>query len=114
MAVRAGGCTLQLRPGRAQQYIPASLVSSNKGWQNQWFYLRNNDGMLPPFSQRLVTAAGTNWSWGATRKRQEKLQPIMQALQKLRDASLTAAGVVAAIHRRRLLPLAERWLRLRR
>jgi hypothetical protein len=51
MAVRAGGCTLQLRSGHAQQYIPASLVSSNKGWQNQWFYLRNDDGMLPPFSQ---------------------------------------------------------------
>jgi hypothetical protein len=29
MAVRAGGCTLQLRKGRAQQYIPAILVSSN-------------------------------------------------------------------------------------
>jgi hypothetical protein len=39
MAVRAGGCTLQLRSGHAQQYIPASLVSSNKGWQNRWFYL---------------------------------------------------------------------------
>jgi hypothetical protein len=37
MVVRAGGCTLQLRPGRVQQYIPVSLVSSNKGWQNQWF-----------------------------------------------------------------------------
>jgi hypothetical protein len=49
---------------------------------------------------------------GATRENQEKLQPILQALQKLRDASLTAAGVVAAIHRRRVLPLAERWLRL--
>jgi hypothetical protein len=49
---------------------------------------------------------------GATRENQEKLQPILQALQKLRDAGLTAAGVVAAIHRRRVLPLAERWLRL--
>jgi hypothetical protein len=110
MAVRAGGCTLQLRPGRAQQYIPASLASSNKGWQNRWFYLRNDGGMLPPFSQRVVTATGTNWRWGATRQNQEKLQPILQALQKLRDAGLTAAGVVAAIHRRRVLPLAERWL----
>jgi hypothetical protein len=64
MAVRAGGCTLQLRPGRAQQYIPASLVTSNKGWQNQWFYLQNDDGMLPPFSQRVVTDAGMNWRWG--------------------------------------------------
>jgi hypothetical protein len=80
MAMRAGGCTLQLRPGRAQQYIPASLVSSNKGWQNQWFYLRNDGGMLPPFSQRVVTAAGTNWRWGATREKQEKLQPILEAL----------------------------------
>jgi hypothetical protein len=33
MAVWAGGCTLQLRQGRAQQYIPVILVSSNKGWQ---------------------------------------------------------------------------------
>jgi hypothetical protein len=33
-------------------------------------------------------------------------------LQKLRDEGLTAAGVVAAIHRRRVLPLAERRLRL--
>jgi hypothetical protein len=112
MAVRAGGCTLQLRPGRVQQYIPASLVYSNKGWQNRWFYLRNDGGLLPPFSQRVVTAAGINWRWGATRENQEKLQPILQALQKLRDAGLTAAGVVAAIHHRRVLPLAERRLRL--
>jgi hypothetical protein len=112
MAVRAGGCTLQLRSGRAQQYIPASLVSSNKGWQNRWFYLRNDDGVLPPFSQRVVTAAGDNWRWGATRENQEKLQPILRALQKLQAEGLTAAGVVAAIHRRRVLPLAERRLRL--
>ena len=45
--------------------------------------------MLPPFSQRVVTAAGTNWRWGATRENQEKLQPILQALQKLKDAGLT-------------------------
>jgi hypothetical protein len=60
MAVRAGGCILQLRQARAQQYIPAILVSSNKGWQRRWFYLRNDDGRLPSFSQRVVTAAGTN------------------------------------------------------
>jgi hypothetical protein len=112
MAVRVGGCTLQLRSGRAQQYIPASLVSSNKGWQNRWFYLRNDDGVLPPFSQRVVTAAGDNWRWGATRENQEKLQPILRALQKLHAEGLTAAGVVAAIHRRRVLPLAKRRLRL--
>jgi hypothetical protein len=112
MAVRAGGCTLQLRPGRMQQYIPATLVSLNKGWQRQWFYLRNDDGRLLSFSQRVVTAAGSNWRWGATRAKQEMLQPLLDALQKLRDEGLTAAGVVAAIHRWRVLPLAERRLQL--
>jgi hypothetical protein len=112
MAVRAGGCTLQLRQGRAQQYIPATLVSSNKGWQRRWFYLQNDDGRLPSFSQRVVTAAGSNWRWGATREKQEMLQPILQALQKLRDGGLTAVGVIAAIHCRRVLPLAERRLPL--
>jgi hypothetical protein len=112
MAVRAGGCTLQLRQGRAQQYIPAILVSSNKGWQRRWFYLRNDDGRLPSFSQRVVTVVGSNWRWGATHEKQEKLQPVLEALQRLRDGGLTAAGVVSATHRRRVLPLAERRLPL--
>jgi hypothetical protein len=73
MAVRAGGCILQLRQARAQQYIPAILVSLNKGWQRRWFYLRNDDGRLPSFSQRVVTAAGSNWRYGAPRERQKNL-----------------------------------------
>jgi hypothetical protein len=76
MAVRAGGCTLQLRSGRAQQYIPASLVSSNKGWQNRWFYLRNDDGVLPPFSQRVVTAAVNNWRWGPHARTRRSSSPF--------------------------------------
>jgi hypothetical protein len=85
MVVWAGGSTLQLRQVRAHQYIPAILVSSNKGWQRRWFYLRNDDGRLPSFSQRVVTAAGSNWRYGATREKQEKLQPLLEALQELRD-----------------------------
>jgi hypothetical protein len=46
------------------------------------------------------------------REKQEKLQPLLEALQKLPDGGLTAVGVVAAIHRRRVLPLAERRLPL--
>jgi hypothetical protein len=64
MAVRAGGCTLQLRQVRAQQYIPAILVSSNKGWQRRWFYLRNDDGRLPSFSQRVVTPPAATGAGG--------------------------------------------------
>jgi hypothetical protein len=112
MAVRAGGCILQLRQACAQQYIPAILASSNKGWQRRWFYLRNNEGRLPSFSQRVVTTADTNWRYGAPRERQKNLQPLLAALQELRDGGLTAAGVVAAIHRWWVLPLMERRLLL--
>jgi hypothetical protein len=92
MAVRAGGCTLQLRPGRAQLYIPAILMSSNKGWQRWSFYLRNDDRRLSSFSQQVVTVAGSNWHWGATREKQEKLQPLLEALQRLRDGGSPLRG----------------------
>jgi hypothetical protein len=87
-------------------------VSSNKGWQRRWFYLQNDDGRLPSFSQRVVTAAGSNWRYGAPREKQKNLQPLLKALEELREGGLTAAGVVAAIHRRRVLPLTERRLPL--
>jgi hypothetical protein len=112
MAVRAGGCILQLRQARALQYIPAILASSNKGWQRRWFYLRNDDGRLPSFSQRVVTAAADNWRYGTPRERRKNLQPLLRALEDLREGGLTAAGVVAAIHRRSVLPLTERRLPL--
>jgi hypothetical protein len=111
-AVRAGGCTLLLRQSRASQYIPAILASSNKGWQRRWFYLQNDGELLPPFSQRVVTAATDAWRHGTPHERQKNLGPLLQALEALREGGLTAAGVIAAIHRRRVLPLAERRLSL--
>jgi hypothetical protein len=62
-AVRAGGCTLQLRSDRAQLYIPATLTSSNKGWQSQWFYLHNDDGRLPTFMHHVILGAEKRWRW---------------------------------------------------
>jgi hypothetical protein len=111
-AVRASGCILQLRQSRASQYIPAVLASSNKGWQRRWFYLRNDDRRLPSFSQREVTVAADAWRYGTPHDRQKNLEPLLKALEVLRKGGLTAAGVIAAIHRRRVLPLAERRLPL--
>jgi hypothetical protein len=111
-AVRASGCILQLRQSRASLYIPAILASSNKGWQRRWFYLRNDGEMLPPFSQRVVTVAADAWRYGTPHDRQKNLEPLLKVLEALRKGGLTAVGVIAAIHRRRVLPLAERRLPL--
>jgi hypothetical protein len=111
-AVRAGGCILQLRQSRVLLYIPTILASSNKGWQRRWFYLRNDGEMLLPFSQRVVTVAADAWRHGTPHDRQKNLEPLLKALEVLRKGGLTVAGVIDAIHRRRVLPLAERRLPL--
>ena len=55
--VWAGGCKLELRSDRVQLYIPATLTSSNKGWQSRWFYLCNDDERLPAFTHHVVLRA---------------------------------------------------------
>jgi hypothetical protein len=92
MAVRAGGCILQLRQARVLQYIPAILASSNKGWQRRWFYLRNDDGRLPSFSQRVVTTAAENWRYGTPCDRQKNLHPLLKALEELRGKGSPPRG----------------------
>ena len=52
------------------------------------------------------------WRYGVARDDQPKLWPLLEALQRLRGRALTAAMVVAAFHRRRVLPLMARRQRL--
>jgi hypothetical protein len=59
-AVHAGSCTLQVRAGRGEQYIPAQLISSNNGWHDGWFYLHNDDHRLPRFSGRVLMSCEDN------------------------------------------------------
>jgi hypothetical protein len=110
--VRAGGCTLQVRQERLSLYIPAQLTSSNRGWQEGWFYLRNDDGRLSSYTSRVVMERTPKWRWGVPSAEQPRLQPLLYALKRLRDGGLTTARVVAAFHRRRVLPLMVRRLRL--
>jgi hypothetical protein len=53
-----------------------------------------------------------NWSYGVVEEDKSKLQPLLDALRRLRLLGLTAGMVAAAFHRRRVLPLMQRRLRL--
>jgi hypothetical protein len=55
----------------------------------------------------VVTAAADAWRYGTPHDRQKNLEPLLKALEVLRKGGLTAAGMIAAIHCRRVLPLAE-------
>jgi hypothetical protein len=111
-AVHAGSCTLQVRAGRGEQYIPAQLISSNSGWHDGWFYLRNDDDQLPRFSGRVLMSREENWSYGVIEADKPKLQPLLDALRRLRQRGLTTGMVAAVFHHRRVLPLTQRQLRL--
>jgi hypothetical protein len=56
----AGSCTLQVWVGRGEQYILVQLISSNSGWHDKWFYLRNDDDRLPRFSGRVLMSREDN------------------------------------------------------
>jgi hypothetical protein len=98
--------------GRGDLYIPAQLISSNSGWHDGWFYLRNDDGYLSSFSGQVLMSQKENWSYGVVEEDKPKLQPLLDMLRKLRLRRLTASMVAVAFHRRRVHPLMQRRLRL--
>ena len=52
------------------------------------------------------------WKWGVPKVDQPKLELLLEGLARLRGHGLTVAVVVAAFHRRRVLPLMA-WRRRR-
>jgi hypothetical protein len=53
-----------------------------------------------------------NWTYGVVEDDKPKLQPLLDALRRLRQRGLTTGMVAAAFHCRRVLPLTQRRLRL--
>jgi hypothetical protein len=109
-AVHAGSCTLQVHSGRGDQYIPAQLISSNSGWHDGWFYLRNDGDQLPRYSGRVLMAREENWTYDVVEDDKLKLEPLLDVLRRLRQRGLAARMVAAAFHRQRVLPLTQRQL----
>jgi hypothetical protein len=82
--VHAGSYTLQVRVGRGEQYIPTQLISSNSGWHDGWFYLHDDDDRLPRFSGQVLMSCEDNWTYGVVEEDKPKLQPLLDALRRLR------------------------------
>jgi hypothetical protein len=53
-----------------------------------------------------------NWSYGIVEEEKPKLQPLLDALRRLRHRGLTARMVAAVFHRQRVLPLMQRRLQI--
>ena len=92
--------------------LSAQLASTNRRWYTSWFYLRNDDSGLPPYTGRIVEDCPEKWRYGVPREEQPKLQSLLDGLERLWSCYLTAAVVVAAFHRRRVLLLMAQRRRL--
>jgi hypothetical protein len=110
-AVRAGGVTIALRETRREFYIPCTMISNNIEWERGWFYLRNDEPGLPPWTGKVVREKADSWWHGMSPSScQDRLDSALQALKTLADVGLGAASVLANLHHRQIIPLMERRL----
>jgi len=113
--VRVGCLNLVLKTGKVEkprEYISVGLTSNHAGWDSQWFYLRNDDDLLPAYTGCLISERPDHWRYGVVQDNQPRLDPILDAPKKLREEGLTAALVLSAVHHRRVLSLMSRPLRM--
>jgi hypothetical protein len=110
-AMRAGGVTIAVRETRKELYIPCTMTSNNAEWERGWFYLRNDEPGLPPWTGKVVKEKADSWWHGLSpSSRQDHLDSALKVLKVLADAGLTVALVLANLHHRRIVPLMERRL----
>jgi hypothetical protein len=101
--------SLALRTQFKDDYIPCTMTTNNAGWERGWFYLRNAEPGLPPYTGLVFREKPDSWGYGvSTPQHQRRLGSLLAALRNLATRGLTAAGVLAFLHHRRIVPLMER------
>ena len=45
---------LHVHRNRLHLYIPSKMTTNNAGWDRGWFYQRNNGGLLPAFTNKVL------------------------------------------------------------
>jgi hypothetical protein len=111
--VRAGGKSLALRGQRKDEYIPCTMTTNNAGWERGWFYLRNDEPGLPPYTGLVLRERPDSWHHGVSPpQHRDRLDSLMAALRNLAGRGLTAGAVLAFLHHQRVVPLMERPLRI--
>jgi hypothetical protein len=68
-------CTnLRMKQGWGDDYIPVTLTSSNNGWHEGWFYLRNDlEFALPAYTGNSIVESRRSWSDDPAKTEQEKM-----------------------------------------
>jgi hypothetical protein len=112
-ATRAGGMSLTVRTQRKEEYIPSMMTTNNVDWERGWFYLRNAEPGLPPYTSKVLRERAPSWYHVVSPpQHQAWLDSLVAALKELAGRGLTAGVVLANLHHRQVVPLMERPLRI--
>jgi hypothetical protein len=112
-ATRAGGMSLSVRTQRKDDYIPSTMTTNNADWERGWFYLRNTEPGLPPYTFKVLRERPPSWYHGVSPpQHQAWLDSLVAALKELAGRGLTAGVVLANLHNWRVVPFMERPLRI--
>jgi hypothetical protein len=88
------------------------MTTNNAGWERGWFYLRNAEPGLPPYTGLVLRERPDSWSHGVSpASHRRRLDSLLATLRNLAGRGLTAATVLAFLHQR-VVPLMERPLRI--
>jgi hypothetical protein len=105
--------SLALRAQYKDDYIPCTMTTNNAGWERGWFYLRNAEPGLPPYTGLVLREKPDSWSHGVSPvQHRRRLDSLLAALRNLAARGLTAATVLAFLHHRWVVSLMERPLRI--
>jgi hypothetical protein len=103
--------SLAMRGQFKDHYIPCTMTMNNAGWERGWFYLRNAEPGLPSYTGRVFKEKPSSWGYGVSMPQHRRRQDsVLAALRSLSERGLTAMGVLAFLHHRRVVPLMERSL----
>jgi hypothetical protein len=103
--------SLALRAQFKDDYIPCTMTTNNAGWERGWFYLGNAEPGLPAYTCLVLREKPNSWGHGvSTPQHRRRLDSLLAALKNLATRGLTAVGVLAFLHHRRVVPLMERLL----
>jgi hypothetical protein len=79
--VHIGSCAIQLCQSQVDGYIAMRGSSSNKGWHQQWFYLRSDaDAPLPPYTDHFFEEAPERWGYGPIAADRKKIDTLLLAV----------------------------------
>jgi hypothetical protein len=104
--VHAGSFAIQLRANWNIGYLPVPMKTSNKGWHQKWFYVRDDpDSPLPPYLGLSFDDALESWKEAPNAEEIRKVDSLFQTINRLKNEGATGLRIFAALPQWRVLPL---------